>query len=490
LAVCIWSGSAAEPLAVALEGILGMPIGPGPDYWDYNTPTSLLGREHFVVSVSGRASDLMSRQYASGRADRGFALGVSGGGVASWDYGVTGLWALGSGQARTWAAGSGAYELSPSPKVGVMAMSHAMERGALSGGFTVHRASFSVADALTINEFPRSATNGLANRYLYDLLPRAIGNEVGYDALGSRLELLGEIRYASPLGRIAFVASWAKGAADWLTHHESLVPLIAGPKNGSGQADWRSWSFEGRWGVDVAPTLAAEVNAGRGYQSGEAFTWLRNPARVVIDDGKDIQEIEPRTWGHVNLDGRSHSAGLNVRWLPSGATTVGARAGWQRLSPAVSAYGRTPVLDVVEGQGIYYRGVEQAVFTGLNAEVRILSAGAEATHRTPSSAWSWRLGIGAMDIGGHADTSFDPQTMYFEAQPEQHRWSWHRLRLLHVDVGAVRQLTSQISVGYSVRQYVPLSGEWERDGTLRDSPGGVSGLSIGSMHSLRASMKL
>ncbi|HQE62172.1 MAG TPA: hypothetical protein PLV10_07865, partial [Candidatus Latescibacteria bacterium] len=65
-------------------------------------PTSLLGRHRFVVSLSTVLGRSLSPDYGNGIVGESYAAGLGEGATVGWDYGVTGVWALGAGQTLRW----------------------------------------------------------------------------------------------------------------------------------------------------------------------------------------------------------------------------------------------------------------------------------------------------------------------------------------------------------------------------------------------------
>jgi|GEM_PF-2295739 len=490
----ILSASSADPLGVVAEGVLGIPLAPGRTFWDYRTPTTLLERKSFVVAVSGQVSDLLNRKYLSGRADKGYSIGVSGGAVARWEYGVSGIWALGSGQSQSWSHPTGLYTLTPSPKIGVMAVSHAWKRGPWALGGTIYRTSFSLTDTFVFERFPRSSDQ-VVNRYLYDLLPAAIGKSIAYDALGDRLLFYGDLLRTTAIGQFGLVLNGWWAGADWLTQHTNTISdtrydrfILAGTKTGDGHGGWHGTGLEGRWRTPLSRKMDVELRAGRGRWSGDAHMWLRNP--VETEQGAySVAELEPRDWGQDSVSATSWNVKIGTGWHHSEATTFAAEATWQRHTFATTAFGRTPVLNLdLTPRG--FAVIQQAASVGLDGSLDALAIDLFLSRHPQQANWGWEIGMGVAQFDGTAKTRFAPQTIGFRSSPSHHTWEWSAVRLAYAELAYNRQITQQIFLTYSYRQYLPLSGTWKRDGTSATIPGGVSGIKFGSMHQLRVAMRL
>lgn len=486
---------ASAPVGIAVEGTLGIPLGPDQGFWSYRTPTSLLARQQFVIAVSAQAADVLNRQYRTGRQDQGYALGVSGGAIARWEYGVTGVWALGSGQAQQWTHPTGLYSLSPSPRVGLMAVSHAWGKGAWAFGGTIYRTSFSLSDTFVFERFPTSSDRNL-NTYLVKLLPEAIGKTVDYDALGNRLAFFGDAARRTPVGTFGLVLSAWTASADWLTQHTNTITdtnlnrnYLAGSKTGDGHAGWHGTAAEARWHSPSTRQLAAELRVGRGSSSGNAAMWLRTPARALSADGEHVVDLEPRDWANDAVTSKSWTLGLGTHWTPSAGVTVSADLAWGTHRLMTEGFARTPVLTLVQGT----KGVEpvhQGASFGLEGWLDVLGTEATVSHHPATGRWEWEATLGMVRFDGAADTDVRPVTVGFTRKPSNHSWTWHALRLAYGEVSATRQMTQQISLTYAVRQYLPISGSWGRDGSATGAPGAVSGIRLGSMHQVRAAMRL
>lgn len=493
------SSALAGALGPAIEGILGVPTGPGDEFWNYGQPTTLLERAKFVVSVSGQAANLLARKYRSGQADHGYTLGIGGGAIMQWEYGVTGVWALGSGQSQDWTAPNRLYHLSPSPKIGFMAASHAVRFGGWAFGGTFYRSSFSLNDTFVFNRFPQTSDPQL-DRYLYSLLPRGLGRQIGYDAIGSRMLFLADIRRATPIGQFGVAVNGWLASVDWITQHENTIPAtdalydrsyLAGTKQGDGHGGWHGVGVEGRWDGTLREGVTAELRLGRGRGSGDANLSLRNPSLLPDGNGRFEREIESPDWGHDTLSVRTWSAGATTKWQPGPATTLAMNVDWARYDFGTQAFGRTPALSIdYVPQEEMAVPIEQAARVDLDGHASAVGFDVALARHERSSPWSWRLGAGILQLDGTAHGLVVPEVLGFEAQQSEHDWSWSALRLAHVELQAKRQLTSQISLGYSFRQYIPLSGDWRRDGKHAAMPGGISGLRFGSVHQVVASMSL
>lgn len=481
----------ADPFVVVGEGVLGVPLEPGASYWDYRTPTTLLDRKQFDVFASGDVADLLARTYRTGRSDGGYAIGVSGGAVAPWQYGVTGVWALGSGQSQTWHQPTGLYTLTPSPKIGALALSHAWKHGPWAVGGTIYRTSFSLSDTFVFNRFPTSS-NRQENEYLYDLLPAAIGPTIAYDAIGNRVAFYADGARSTPIGTFGAVLCGWYADADWITEHTNTITdtqygdnYLAGPKDGDGHGGWNGTSAEVRWSVAPIGRFTSEVRVGRAGWRGDATMWLRNQAILQVDQTTDLY-LEPRDWGIDSVTSDSWRSSAMASYEVTPTTRVRASLDWERHNLSTSAFGRTPVLGLLSG----YAPIEQGAYAGLDGRLTAVDVRLTAQHRPETGPWAWDAGLGVVQFDGWANTSVEPVTVGFQASSSAHHWALSGLRLGYVDVEISRFMTQQIRLTYSLRQYVPISGSWRRDGVASAPPGGIKSVNFGSLHELRVEMQL
>lgn len=485
----------AQALRPLWEGALGMPLSPGRQMWEPRRPTTLLGRDRFVITMSGQAADLLGRKYAGG-ADRGYSIGLNGSTVATWDYGTTGIWALGSGQTQEWSDPDGVYSLSPSPKIGLMAISHAKRtESGWELAASILRSSFSLGDTFTFDRFPSSG-DLLKRRYLYDLLPEAIGSDVGYDALGDKLDLVVDMARDTPFGKLGVAGTYWNAGMDWMTRHHNTISSPVYNRRyladrlyvvGDGEGDWDGFSGEARWQhvVSGAPT---EVRAGRSTWSGHTGLWLSNPARFPSGDG-GTQTIEPPTWFYNTLDVDSWNVAAETEWHYTQALLFRGTGEWVRYDFASAVFARTPVLNIdrVNGQT---RPIDHEVTFDLQGETDVVALNAVAVWTPMNSPWTWNLGLGLVQVDGGADVIYQPHTTGFNTSGSTARWEWNSLRLAYAQLSGSRRLTSQISVGYLYRQYLPVSGGWSRAGEPVGVPAEIHGVGLGSMFQVSASMSL
>ena len=487
----------AQALQPMLEGFLGAPLEPNAGYWEYHRPTTLLERSQFVITMSGQVADLLGREYSGGGADRGFALGINGGAVAKWDYGVTGVWALGGGQTQRWSDADGIYHLTPSPKLGLMIVSHAYRSdGGWEYAGTFHRASFSLSDTFVFDRYP-TTDDPLKARYLYSLIPDAIGPEVEYDAVGDRLQFIGEVARPTRIGHVAMSARLWGAEGDWVTRHTNTIyapgndaTYLAGRKTGDGFASWSGRAMETHWSGKLRDDLSCALHTGWSDWSGKAGTWLRDPATAPVEKQPELERVlESNKWLADTIAVSAWSAGAFGTWRRSRSITYTGSFVWERHAFDTQAFGRTPALNIDRAEGSV-RTIEHRADVAIDGHTTVLSFKASARYIPETRPWSGSIGAGLVHLTGSADVLYDPLTVGFHTAGSHEVWSWNALRLGYIDVAATRRFTSQITVTYSLRQYVPLSGSWSSTGGATEFPGELSGIQFGSLHQLTAALAL
>jgi hypothetical protein len=493
-----WSATAinAQPMRPIFEGVLGIPTEPGDDLWDPHSPTSLLTRNRFIVTMAGQAADPLDRDLGGGRGDSGFSLGVNGGAIVQWDQGVTGVWVLGSGQRRTWNDRDGSYRVAPSPKIGLMTVSHAKrtESGWEIGG-TLERSSFSLKDTFHFIRYPTSSDPDVS-RYLYDLLPNAIGPDVDYEGIGSRFGLGSEIARDTRIGRLSAGGDYWRADSDWMTRHFNTMDdpqldrsYLFGPKIGDGRGKWSGYHVNAAWHGEIRENLSLGVLVERGNLDGNFRLRLRNPARLPDQNGYLQRIVESATWLADTLDVTSESLAFSSKWQYSESTQFLGDVGFTQYRFDTQAFGRTPVLNLDRGAG-RSQIIDHAAHVRLDGDSRVFSIEGGMDHKTTGQRWRLFLSVGLMQIDGGTDTYYIPRTAGFTANTSNHRWTWKALRLGYLESRVTKRITSQIYVSYLLRQYLPLGGTFQRSEQPASLPGDANGVRLGSLHQIRASLSL
>ncbi len=292
------SSAYGAALTTAVEGFLGIPVEPA--RWDYRVPSTILAPEGFSLSFGGGLADLLTQQHRGGHENHGYAVGVTGGALVGWDYGTTGIHVVGSGQSREWNDPEGMYRLTPAPKVGVMTITHAYQHGPWVLGATLYRSSFSVTDEFIFNRFPRSADPEV-NRHLWDLIPNAVGNTIGYNLLGTHFSGRAQAGYRSPIGSLSIIGAAWTGELDGVLQYENTLSdtahyryLLGGYKEQTGWGDWDGTSIGGRWSLGIGSLGEAALEYEHADWSGSSSTTSGTPHIDISTTRATISSISNR----------------------------------------------------------------------------------------------------------------------------------------------------------------------------------------------------
>ena len=487
--------AAAGAVTKAVEGALGVPIEPAD--WDYRLPASILSPEGFSLSFGGGLANLLAQRYAGGAANSGYAIGVTGGALIGWEYGTTGFHVVGGGQSREWNDPEGVYRLTPTPKVGVMAMTHAYKNGPWVLGGTLYRSSFSLTDNFEFLRYPRSS-DPLVNQYLWDLIPRAVGNTVAFDVLGTHLSAHGQIMLESPIGDFSVVGGAWTGDLDGVTQYRNTLSdslyyryLLQGTKEQTAWADWDGTSLGGRW--ELEPGRVGKFAAWYGVSdwSGRFLMNLRDPAvRSLDQSGLYYTYLEHVETGYGGFDMEGWHVGGAWEGNIAGPLRAGVSVDVSRSTFTLDVWGATPVLTIVAdegagGQPLYHSATvtTSGAFNTVNGEVF-------AKYETPESPWAVRATLGLARFDGSADVLVEPSTMYFNSSDTQTDVRWSALQLGYIELAPSRMMTAQFELSYRYRLYVPLSGRWEKNGAPASFPGDATDVSLGGLHMIRATLRL
>ncbi|HPU83832.1 MAG TPA: hypothetical protein PLE60_00655 [Candidatus Latescibacteria bacterium] len=482
------------PLDLLVDGFCGVRTSPPSELWVPEEPTSLLGRHRFVVSLSTVLGRSVSPDYVNGVTGESYAAGLGEGATMGWDYGVTGVWALGAGQSLRWVSSDRFYRVSPSPKIGAMALSHAWERGSWSIGGTAKRHSFSLTDDFQFVRFPRSS-NVQINNFLYNHLETAIGRTISYDALGNNVIFVGDARWKTPFGTFGVMLSAHDASLDAVTEHRNTIVdtlysrhLLNGVKNGDLNGTWSGIGATLAWDGRVRPDLSFGLRCGRSETSGDAVMWIRNPSEFPDGHGYTYK-LEPRVWGLDTLSFKNRHFSLRTSFNPAVSTEIECLFSWQGGSVENGAFGQTPVL-TIDAVGDTVLPISQGAFATVQGSFEGISILATVRHSPGSQPWSFEGSIGYVRVSAHADFSAIPRATGFDLSSRATTWDLNAARLGYCALGFTRRVTSQFYLTYSVRHLFPLSMDWRRNGARDPAPGGLTGFRFGSLHEMSASMVL
>ena len=490
--VAVPAGVVAGGLSRVLEGAAGQRMEPAE--WDYRVPSSVLGTRGMAVSFGTGAAYLLNREYDGSQGDNGYALSLQLGVRGAWDYGTTAIWISGGGQSQEWADPDGVFHLSPGAKTGAMAITHAYSNGDWSFGGTIYRASLSLTDEFEFDRFPQSGDHA-TNTYLYDLLPEAIGNTIDYSMAGTHFAGFLEARKRTEIGALAVIGGGWMGDVDVATRHVNAIsdpnadnPLLRGAKNGVGIGDWRGWSLEGRWAATWQSFPEMEAWYGQGSWKGDGMLGLADrPYRFSETTGGEY--LEPLDLAAAEIHTDAQQAGVEASWGDSRGIAWSAGGHWGKYSLSANAWGSTPTLMLVGEEGSSVP-VYQRCGSLTDIDLTVVEGRTAVQTTIPGTRWNAGGMLGLVWSKGDLRFQTFPYTMLMHAEETDTRWQWSSLWLGYVEANLSRMLTSQISVAYTFRQYVPLGGSWSKNGASSGAPGGITGIRLGGLHTLRMTLNL
>ncbi len=482
------------PMNLLVDGLGGVRTSPRSELWMPEEPTSLLGRHRFVVSLSTVLGRSLSPDYGNGIVGESYAAGLGEGATVGWDYGVTGVWALGAGQTLRWVNPNRFYRVSPSPKIGAMALSHAWERGSWSIGGTAKRHSFSLTDDFQFVRFPRSS-NVQINSFFYDHLETAIGRTISYDALGNNLMFVGDTRWKTRFGTFGVMLSAHNASLDAVTEHRNTIAdtlysrhLLNGIKNGDLNGTWSGTGATLAWDGTFRPGWSYGFRCGESQTSGDAVMWIRNPSEFPDGHGYTYK-LEPRVWGLDTLSMKNRHFSLRTSFDPAVSTGIECLFSWQGGSVVNGAFGQTPVL-TIDAVGDTVLPVSQGAFATVQGSFEGISILATIRHTPGNEPWSVEGSVGYVRVSAHADFSAVPRTTGFDLSSRATTWDLKAARFGYCAFVFTRRVTSQFYLTYSVRHLFPFSMDWHHNGARDSAPGGLTGFRFGSLHEMSARMVL